>query len=115
VWDEIRRRPELFEKAAGWIPTRLNLAAGGETQFIDGICATRSFFQALGVRALLGRPFSEDGDRPGGGGGGPVMVISYGFWQRHFGGAPDVIGRRVHMWGARAAGVVDGRAVCFRE
>jgi putative ABC transport system permease protein len=94
LWEEIRRRPELFEKVAGWSPTRLNLATGGQTQFVDGIWATGSFFQTLGVRALLGRTFSEDDDRPGGG-GGAVMVISYGFWQRHFGGAPDVIGRRL--------------------
>src|SRR5205085_2635709 len=30
VWEEIRRRPELFETAAGWMPTRLSLATGGE-------------------------------------------------------------------------------------
>jgi hypothetical protein len=95
VWEEIQRRPELFEKAAGWSSTPLNLATGGETQFINGIWATGSFFETLGVRALLGRTFSEDDDRPGGGAAGPVMVISHGFWQRHFGGAPDVIGRRL--------------------
>ena len=99
LWEEIRRRPELFEKAGGWIPTRLNLATGGESQFIDGIWATGSFFQTLGLRALVGRTLSEDDDRPGGGAAGPVMVISYGFWQRYFGGAPDVIGRRLTIHG----------------
>ena len=99
VWEEIQRRPELFEKAAGWSSTPLNLATGGETQFINGIWATGSFFETLGVRALLGRTFSEDDDRPGGGAAGPVMVISHGFWQRHFGGAPDVIGRRLMIHG----------------
>ena len=54
VWEEIQRRPELFEKAAGWSSTPLNLATGGETQFINGIWATGSFFETLGVRALLG-------------------------------------------------------------
>src|SRR5471030_2273912 len=99
LWEEIRRRPELFDQAAGWSPARLNLATGGETQFVDGIWATGSFFQTLGVRALIGRTFSEDDDRQGGGPGGPVMVISYGLWQRHFGGAPDVIGRRLTVHG----------------
>lgn len=99
IWEEIRRRPDLFEQAAGWSPTRLNLATGGETQFVDAVWATGSFFATLGVRALLGRTFSEDDDRPGGGTGGPVVVISYGFWQRQFGGAPDVIGRRLAIHG----------------
>ena len=99
LWEEIRRRPDLFEQSAGWSPARLNLASGGEAQFLDGIWATGSFFHTLGLRPLLGRTFSDDDDRPGGGGAGPVMVISYGFWQRHFGGAPDVIGRRLTVGG----------------
>jgi putative ABC transport system permease protein len=99
VWEEIQRRPDLFGKAAGWAPTRLNLATGVNTQFMDGIWATGSFFETLGVRALLGRTFSEDDDRPGGGAAGPVMVISYRFWQRYFGGTPDVIGRRLTIHG----------------
>jgi predicted permease len=103
VWEEIRRRPELFEKSAGWMPTRLNLASGGESQFLDGVWATGSFFQTVGVRALLGRTFSEEDERPGGGDAGPVMVISYGFWQRQFGGAPDVIGRRLTINGVPVA------------
>jgi putative ABC transport system permease protein len=45
------------------------------------------------VRAILGRTFTEQDDRPGGGRDGPVAVISYGFWQRRFGGAADAIGR----------------------
>ncbi|MCA1560326.1 MAG: ABC transporter permease [Acidobacteria bacterium] len=40
-----------------------------------------------------GRTFTEADDRRGGGPDGPVAVISYGFWQRRFGGAADVIGR----------------------
>ena len=33
-------------------------------------------------------------------GDGPVAVVSYGFWQRHFGGAADVVGRRLRLDGA---------------
>jgi hypothetical protein len=89
VWTEIRQRPELFESAAAWSFTRFNLSEGGETQFIDGIWASGSFFETLGVPALLGRTFTDADDaRRGGGSDGPVAVISYGFWQRRFGGAP---------------------------
>ena len=99
VWEQLHRRPELFESIAGWSTTRFNLATGAETQFVDGLWTTGSFFETVGVHALLGRTFSEEDDRPGGGTGGPVTVISYGFWQRRFGGAPDVIGRRLMIHG----------------
>ena len=79
--------------AAAWSFTRFNLATGGETQFVDGSGRAASLFDTLGVPALLGRTFSDADDRRGGGADGPVAVISYGFWQRRFGGAADAIGR----------------------
>jgi putative ABC transport system permease protein len=97
IWDEIRRRPQLFDGAFAWSATRFNLAAGGETEFVEGIWASGAMFDALGVPAILGRTFTDGDDRRGGGPDGPVAVISYGFWQRRFGGAADAIGRRLDI------------------
>jgi putative ABC transport system permease protein len=97
VWILIGQRPELFERSAAWSFTRFNLASGGETQFVDGLWASGSFFDTLGVPALVGRTFSEVDDRLGGGPDGPVVMISTGFWQRRFGGSPDVIGRSLAL------------------
>src|SRR5712691_2011812 len=97
VWEQIRRRPDLFERTAGWSFTRFNLAPGGETAFVDGLWTSGSFFDALGVPAMLGRTFSDVDDRPGGGSDGPVAVISYAFWQRRFGGAADAVGRAIRL------------------
>ena len=55
-------------------------------------------FAALGVEPLLGRSFTTDADKGQGGGIGQ-FVISYGLWQNAFGGAPDVIGRRILVEG----------------
>src|SRR5262245_48295942 len=44
VWDEVRRRPELFEGAAAWAWNRFDLARGGESQFVEGLFASGSFF-----------------------------------------------------------------------
>ena len=71
----------------------MNLAQGGPTEFVDGIWASGRFFEVLGVPAILGRTWTPDDDRRGGGRDGAVAVISYAFWQRRFGGAADVIGR----------------------
>jgi putative ABC transport system permease protein len=99
AWEQIRQRPHLFEGATAWAFTRFNLASGGETQFVEGIWADGGFFDMLGVSAVLGRSFSPRDDEPGGGPDGAVTVISYGYWQRHFGGSADVIGRPVRLNG----------------
>jgi putative ABC transport system permease protein len=97
VWEQIHQRSQLFETTAAWSGARFNLASGGETEFVDGLWASGSFFQTLGVSAVLGRTFSDADDRRGGGVDGPVAVISYGFWQRRFGGAADAIGRSLRI------------------
>lgn len=101
VWDQIRQRPQLFDAVAAWSVTRFNLASGGETQFVDGLWASGSFFETLGVPALFGRTFSDVDDRRTGGTDGPVAVISYSFWQRQFGSAADAIGRTLRLDGVR--------------
>jgi putative ABC transport system permease protein len=98
VWDEIRRRPQLFESAAAWSPVaRANFTVAGVTTKADGLFASGSFFDTLGVSALVGRTFSEVDDRGGGGRDGPVAVISYGFWRRQFGADTHAIGRPITL------------------
>src|SRR5882724_1255304 len=57
IWEQIRDRRDLFDAAFAWSTSRFNLAAGGETQFVDGIWASGGLFDALGVPAMLGRTF----------------------------------------------------------
>jgi len=98
IWEELRdRRAALFGDAFAWSSTRFNLSKGGETEFVDGLWASGTMFDTLGVAAMLGRTFTEADDRRGGGPDGPVAVISYSFWQRRFGGAADAIGRSLTL------------------
>jgi predicted permease len=97
VWEQLRQRPQLFDGAVAWATTRFDLSAGGETQFVDGVWASGAFFEVLGVPAFLGRTFSSVDDPPGDDPATPVAVISYGFWQRRFGGTPAVIGRTLTL------------------
>ncbi len=78
-------------------PGRLDLAAadGGEPEHPRGRMVSGSFFSVLGVPALRGRTFDAREDAAGG--GSPVTVISYGWWQRRFHGDPDIIGRSVTL------------------
>jgi len=99
VWDQIVRRPQLFDGAIAWSSTAFHLGAGTDTEPIDGVWASDAFFDVLGVPPVIGRTFSA-ADNPilsDGGGGEPVAVISYSFWQRHFGGAADALGRSIRV------------------
>jgi predicted permease len=97
IWQELHRRPHLVDSAFAWDDLRFNLANGGVAELVDGIWTTAGIFDTLGVSPLLGRTFSDADDRRGGGPDGPVAVVSYAFWQRRFGGAADVIGRRLTL------------------
>ncbi len=82
-----------FDGAMAWSATRFNLAQGGQTEMVDGLWVSGSYFDVLGAAAILGRTFTQQDDRRGGGPDGPVAVISYSFWQRHFGGSAGAIGK----------------------
>src|SRR5262249_240672 len=86
VWDEIHRRGEPFAQSAAWAFGQFNLVTRGEARYIDGIYASGSFFDALGVPMLMGRGLRDADDRRGGGADGPVVVISHKFWQNEFAG-----------------------------
>jgi predicted permease len=58
-----------------------------------GELVSGSYFATLGVGAMLGRRILPEDD--GAPGSSPVAVISYGFWKRAFGGALDVVGRKI--------------------
>ena len=98
IWEQIRdRQSDLFDGAVAWSSDNFDLSQGGQTQYVEGIWASGAFFDVLGVPAMLGRTFTAADDRRGGGPDGPVAVISYGFWQRRFGGSADVIGRTLTL------------------
>jgi putative ABC transport system permease protein len=99
MWERLRERPELFDGALAWSGARLNLNRGGEAQQVTALYVSGEFFGTLGVPALHGRVFKSSDDTRGGGAEGPVAVISYGLWQRRFGGAPNVIGTPIVVEG----------------
>jgi predicted permease len=75
----------------------MNFDASRTPTRIWGYLVTGNYFEVLGVRPILGRTFTASEDRiPG---AHRVAVLSYGCWQRQFGGAPDVVGRSVRING----------------
>jgi predicted permease len=99
IWEQIRDRRDAFAGTAAWATAdaSFSLSQGGETEVVNGIWVSGEFFDVLGVPAARGRTFSAADDIRGGGTSGPVAVISHDFWQRHFGGTPDVVGRTLTL------------------
>jgi len=93
VWEQLRDRQDVFQKifaSCGW---HFNLASGGEVRNVNGSYVSGQYFEALGVHAVLGRTLTPADDRRGCPG---VAVLSYGFWQREYGGR-DVVGRAISL------------------
>lgn len=101
VYEQLRTRA-IFDGISASASTRFNLATQGEAQYADGLWASASFLDVLGVRAWLGRTFTDADDVRASGPDGVVALISYGFWQRRFGGTPDAIGRSLTIEGVPA-------------
>jgi putative ABC transport system permease protein len=85
-----REQNRVFEVIGGAASTSAVLTGAGEPERLRTGLVTASLFRVLAVRPLLGRWFEEDEDRPG---GAPVLILSYGLWQRRFGGDPDIVGQ----------------------
>jgi putative ABC transport system permease protein len=73
-----------------------NLTGGAEPERIPGASVTTDFFQALGVRPILGRTFSSEESESG---RERVAVIGQGLWQRRFGADPAAVGQSLTLDG----------------
>ncbi len=71
----------------------VNFSAGGDPKPVDAELVSGSYFSVLGVGPFIGRVIEEQDDAAPG--ASPFVVLSYEFWQAQFGGAPDVVGRKI--------------------
>ena len=92
---DLQEQARFFDGVLCRHPTEVYLAvAAGQTPELVGTeIVSGSYFPVLGVSPALGRLLNEDDDRQPG--AHPVVVLSYAYWLKAFGGAPDVVGRRV--------------------
>ena len=74
----------------------MNLTGGENPEQLPSARVTADFFRLFGAQTAVGRTFTADEDRPN---GGRVVVLSHGFWQRRFGGDPQVVGRTLPLSG----------------
>ena len=92
-----RENQQAFEGIGAWDPTEVSITGGGNPERVQALLVSASTLPLLRVQPIVGRFFNAEDDAPG----NPLrVVLTYGYWQRRLGGAPDITGQQL---------VIDGR------
>jgi predicted permease len=91
-----QRSNSSFASLAAYRNDDFSITGSGEAERVRVGMVSAGFFETLGVNPTRGRLFTAEEDRKG---IAPVALISAGLWQRKFGSAPDIVGKRITMNG----------------
>jgi putative ABC transport system permease protein len=94
LWEALRDRQDVFSGIFAYGRWALNLSTGGEAHNVNGNFVSGQFFDTLGVHAALGRTLTVADDQRG---CPAVAMLSYGFWQREYGGRGDIVGKSISI------------------
>src|SRR5882672_1246110 len=90
---DLQEQKQFFDGVFCRAATTVNFSTGGEPLLTPAELVSGTYFSILGVSPALGRLLLIDDDQVPG--SSPVVVLSYDFWQNQFGGAQDIVGRKV--------------------
>ncbi len=89
---DLREQIQSFEEIAFTKYGRFYLTGSEYPEMVHASRVSANSFEVLGTEPLLGRTFLPGEDQPG---NSDVAVISYGLWQRQFGGDPNLVGKTI--------------------
>lgn len=91
-----RDHQQTFEAVGGWDANQVSVTGRGDPEQVEALSVTETTLPLLGVQPHRGRLFTADDTAPG----RPLQaILSYGYWQRRFGGADNVIGQPLDIDG----------------
>jgi putative ABC transport system permease protein len=91
MFRDLEKAQTVFTGLAAHVIFGANLAARGQTLNSEGVLVSGSYFPTLELRPAIGRLFTTDDDKTI---GEPhAVVLSYAYWETHFGSDPSVIGQ----------------------
>jgi len=79
-----------------WTGGSVSVTGLAAPEQVQSLTVTEGTLNALGVRPSFGRWFNATDDRPG---SPDTAILTYGYWQRRFGGDVSVVGRQIHVDG----------------
>jgi len=93
-----REENRTFQDTGIWRTDSVSVTGTGEPELVESLMVTDGTLPILGIQPIRGRWFSQKDDLPGSPG---TVMLTYGYWQRKFGGDSSVLGRRI---------IIDGEA-----
>ncbi len=97
MFKALREKNEVLTGLLARYVTSVSVSYQGDTELAECELISGNYFEVLGVRPALGRVFSMNDEQAAG--ANPVVVLSYGYWQRHFGANPQVLNQSVPING----------------
>jgi len=94
--EDLRSTNSVFEGLTTYRFQSFGLGMEGDVQPILGCRVSANFFNVLGITPSAGRLFSPAEEQPG---ADQVAILSYGTWQRRFGGDPQLLGKTISLNG----------------
>lgn len=91
-----RQQTEGFQDVSAYAFNVSNLTGDATPEQIQTTRASANFFRLCGADVIRGRTYTAEEDLPK---APKTVVLAYGFWQRRFGGDPQVIGKRITLSG----------------
>ncbi len=97
IFQQLRADNRVLNDLFAFKETGTNANIRGEAMRLQTEFVSGNYYQALGIRPILGRPIQpSDENAPN---QSPVVVISHGFWEREFGKSPSAVGEVIHVNG----------------
>src|SRR6266540_2319035 len=91
-----RENQQAFEAIGAWDPAEVSITGGGDPERVQALLVSSTTLPLLRVQPVFGRVFSTEDDTPG----NPLrVVLTYGYWQRRFGGVENIVGQTLAIDG----------------
>jgi len=92
----VRERQEVFGDVSVSTANASTVTGAGDPEQVQSMIVSSNYFSLLGVQPVQGRGFLAEEDKAG---GPAVVMLSYGYWQKHYAGKPDAVGQSLTLDG----------------
>ena len=93
MYKDLRDHNPVFSGLLARFAIQASVSGQGQTELANGELVSGNYFEVLGVRPALGRVLTSQDETAAG--ANPETVLSYGYWERHFGRDPGILNKQL--------------------